>query len=1083
MKHICMAIGVAVLAVVASAEPSISVSQVRQRYPWNGTLDIGYTVAGIAQAGKDAANFKVSLAFSSVSNAIQLVCTNLTWDSATPAADGAHRVVWDAVADGLGAFVPDGQLTATLVELGDPTPDEAEFMIIDISGGCTGSTMCPVTYVRATTAAAESEKYNTDAYKVGKIVLRKVHAKGQTFRMGVGSTGDVSTGSNWHEVGFTKDFFLGIFEFTFGQFKTVVGNGTRMGNQVGETQYTYGGNMQGDGYNMTPAYKLSYNQYFSSIEVSADSPGSTILHGTVYSGGVVGLLNAHLDGVTSPSLLSLPTEAQWEYVARAGSQTSYPYGNNAASHLRPYAWNSANSSTNNYKNTTGCCMHVVGTREHDPWGFYDMLGNAAEWVEDWYDSAGYALGAGYVAGGVTWDPTGPADDAGFTKRVARGGYFSRPDSETHPGHRGNNNVNVAPTSVGGKYVSIRLKAEVESREPAPAVAVASNVVAGVKIEPRATDGAVLVPAHVSEILPIAWNSAADWRAGGDSEAEATVTVTAMSGAADGDPSSWTAGAVQTLTNATGEGVCNWTPTTHDLRRVRLAVGGDVMNVYYNLTATAGIVEATNISTCTITLASATVEWTGQPAPPAVTVTDGGTTLTLGTDYVVSSEDVAVGPATVTISGVGRYQGSVTRSFEIVAPTAAIELTGVHQRYPWNGLVDIDYTVSGTQMDPAGFDLALTLTVDDGEGEPDEIALRHFTTCAGCDLPTTPGTHRVTWDSAADGVKVCATNAVFTARIAASTLTAATADFMIIDLSGGSSAATYPVRYAAGGDTSVFNVDAYKLDKLVLRRLSAGDHWIGTGGTGDLTNSKYQKIPSNRVRVRLTKDYYLGVFEVTQRQYIDVVGSNPSRIVAGYQTGVLDDFRRPVERTAYNTVVAANTGFLALLSAKAKRGGAAVGTYLLPTEAQWEVAARTDILTEFWWGDSANFVALMKEHMWNANNSYLDEAPTKKGTHPVGLKPENPWGFYDILGNVAELCRDYYVTPYSLTGGDGVTRAGNESDPVVDPLYAETTSTVVVRGGSWNSGGDFYDNYAGCRRTQGPTASEYTAGFRVSFTLP
>jgi formylglycine-generating enzyme required for sulfatase activity len=109
--------------------------------------------------------------------------------------------------------------------------------------------------------------------------------------------------------------------------------------------------------------------------------------------------------IPSGSHFRLPTEAEWECAARAGTSTRFSYGDDPGyTNLTDHAWYILNS---------GFMPHPVGQKLPNPWGLYDMEGNAVEWCQDW---------AGFMPGGVQTDPTGPVSSTSGRK-VTRGGAF------------------------------------------------------------------------------------------------------------------------------------------------------------------------------------------------------------------------------------------------------------------------------------------------------------------------------------------------------------------------------------------------------------------------------------------------------------------------------------------------------------------------------------------------------------------------------------------------------------------------------------------------------------------------------------
>ena len=173
------------------------------------------------------------------------------------------------------------------------------------------------------------------------------------------------------------------------------------------------------------------------------------------------------------------------------------------------------------------------------------------------------------------------------------------------------------------------------------------------------------------------------------------------------------------------------------------------------------------------------------------------------------------------------------------------------------------------------------------------------------------------------------------------------------------------------------------------------------------DSKADEKPVTKVTI--TQPFYFGKYEVTQAQWQAVMGSNPS-----YYKGT----NLPVEQVSWN----AAQGFLTNLNERMSGY-----RFRLPSEAEWEYACRAGTTTQYSFGDGNT---ALPEYGWFTGNG-------ERKTHPVGEKKPNPWGLYDIHGNVWEWCQDWYA-PYP--GGE-----------VTDPTGPTTGTTIVMRGGSWSHG--------------------------------
>ena len=204
-----------------------------------------------------------------------------------------------------------------------------------------------------------------------------------------------------------------------------------------------------------------------------------------------------------------------------------------------------------------------------------------------------------------------------------------------------------------------------------------------------------------------------------------------------------------------------------------------------------------------------------------------------------------------------------------------------------------------------------------------------------------------------------------------------------------------------------------------------------GSTGGRAN----EAPSHRVHV---DSFYLGIFEVTQRQWEEVMGENPSHFA-----GCADC---PVEQVSWEDA-------REFLRRAGKIGGVEVR---LPTEAEWEYAAGGGPLHQEWPG--------------TGNSSETGEFSWFSGvfagkTRPVGLKLPNAFGLYDMGGNVWEWCADWYGRDYYA------------SSPGANPSGPSAGVKRVVRGGSWLTGPT--DTRVAHRSMRNPARQSRTVGFRAA----
>ncbi|EDY17996.1 protein of unknown function DUF323 [Chthoniobacter flavus Ellin428] len=221
-------------------------------------------------------------------------------------------------------------------------------------------------------------------------------------------------------------------------------------------------------------------------------------------------------------------------------------------------------------------------------------------------------------------------------------------------------------------------------------------------------------------------------------------------------------------------------------------------------------------------------------------------------------------------------------------------------------------------------------------------------------------------------------------------------------------------------------------------IPAGTFVMGSPA-GEAKTEKESNL-EKRHQVTITKPFYIGRFELTQGQYQKVMGENPSGNKG-------DDL--PVHNVAWQNA----QDFCDKLSKQAGRD------VQLPTEAQWEYACRAGTKTAYYTGGT---LADLDKAAWYGANS-------GGKPHPGGQKSANAWGVFDMLGNIREFTRDYFV---EAPLGDGTDPIGpKDGDP----------KNHVVRGGAYTANAAIALN---CRAaTRRPTESLAMTGFRVIVALP
>ncbi|MBR3085954.1 MAG: formylglycine-generating enzyme family protein [Kiritimatiellae bacterium] len=378
---------------------------------------------------------------------------------------------------------------------------------------------------------------------------------------------------------------------------------------------------------------------------------------------------------------------------------------------------------------------------------------------------------------------------------------------------------------------------------------------------------------------------------------------------------------------------------------------------------------------------------------------------------------------------------------------AVEVLSVAQRWPFSRLVDVTYTLSGAA---SAIDIDVSLT---SNGKT--VAVPDAALTGKARSVSNGGPYRLTFDptrtefSGEEMLSDC----VVTLSPTVEKL------FMLVNLddSLGDTAERVSYTNQVIGTGTQWD-DLYKTNYIVLRRIPAGTFTMGRASSPG--SGFGHETPQHDVT--LTRDFYMAVYETTIAQFAKINGSFPISSTDNYFTD--KDPLRPAHCVRYATLrgeawdatndlaTARDCGsgnFLAQL--RAKTGGAF--PFDLPTEAQWEYACRAGTAGDYYTGENMTAFADIDAKLatlarYRYNGGYPDNgatvpstsaSATEGGPARVGSLAPNNWGLYDMLGNVAEWCLDWY-------GGS------LGSEPAVDPMGAampESNPKRIVKGGSWS----------------------------------
>ncbi len=760
----------------------------------------------------------------------------------------------------------------------------------------------------------------------------------------------------------------------------------------------------------------------------------------------------------------LPSEAQWEYACRAGSATNFCFGDDE-SQLGDYGW---------YKDNSGGVSHPVGEKKPNAWGLYDVYGNVYEWCQDWF-------GEGYYVISPADDPTGPASG---TLRVVRAGGRDSPARRCWSACRGCSDPAKRYRDVGLRVVMIPADsaAELAKLRPADDAGKDSSGETAGNTSPAATspdaglpalptiaslvgaDGKWKIPAGgpPPAVAPFDETKAKEYQAAWARQIAVPVEITAFGmklllippgefdmGSPEADKEASYREKPQHHVRITRPFYLGKYPVTQE--QWEAVMGSNPSDVK----AAKDPVGSVSWDHCQVFLKKLNAKIAGR-----------GISFGLPTE---AQWEYACRAGTTTKYYFGDDAATLTEyAWYGANADKKMHPVGAKLSNPW-GLYDLPGSVWQWCQDSFDDRYYAISPMDDPPGPSGGPAPVDRGGGFLSDAMYCRSASRDYWargnGSGDQGLRVCLALVDTAAELARQNLAGSAGQ----DSAGTAAKSPRPAGSLIGPDGKWKIPPGGPPPAIApFDETQAKEHqaaWARQLGVPvEITNAVGMKltfVPPGEFdmgspdpdeyglnyerpqhRVRITKPFYLGKYPVTQEQWQAMMGGNPSKFQGA---------NNPVDKVSWNQ----SQVFLTKLNAKTAGQG---GKFVLPTEAQWEYACRAGTITKYSFGNDEKQLG---DYAWYNANS-------QDSSHPVGEKKPNPWGLYDLHGNMCAWCQDWYEYNYY------------QISPMDDPTGAFGGATRVCRGGSWSYAGS--DCRSATRETVEP-ALEYTnQGLRVAMIL-